>query len=60
MSYHSVCTGLLPTVKLLALRADHLPLSSVKGTTVWSCNSPLPYAFVMGVGLIFTHVSLCL
>ena len=53
MSYHqSGCTGLLPTEKLSAFRADHLPLSGVKGTNVWSCNSPLPYAFVMCVGLI--------
>ena len=57
MSYHSVCTGLILTVWLLALGADHLPLSSVKGMHVWSCP---PYAFVMGAGLIFTHVSLCL
>jgi len=60
VSYHSGCTGLFPTAKLLALGADHLPLSSVKGMHVWSCNSPLPYAFMMDVGLIFTHVSLCL
>jgi len=59
-NHHAGCTGLFSTVKLLALVADHLPLSSVKGTNVWICNSPLPYACLMRVGLIFIHLLLCL
>ena len=51
---------LFSTVKLLVLIADHLPLSSVKGTNVWICNFPLPYACLMRVGLIFIHLLLCL